>query len=214
MCGRGVSLSGSDVVSWLEVALVGDGVAELAGSFNLSPTDSCVVVEGAGAQRRARVATWGMRSRRGTLTINARDDRLYESPMWRGLLQEARVVVGLRGYYEWSGPRRARQPWYFERRDRAPLAVAGLCSRGAVVLVTMAASSGVDEVHDRMPAYLGEQGVSLWLAGAEVEAVEALRGAGEGALERWPVSFAVNDASAEGAALIEPMIVPQGDLFR
>jgi putative SOS response-associated peptidase YedK len=53
----------------------------------------------------------------------------------------------------------------------------------------------VAEVHDRMPALLGERDFESWLSG--VAGVELLKPAPNDLLQKWPVSKRVNSSRAD-----------------
>src|SRR5438552_18005216 len=68
----------------------------------------------------------------------------------------SRVIVAADGFYEWTGPRDARQPIWFRPRDGGLLYLAGLAellpdNRLAFVVLTTDAAGAVAPIHDRMP---------------------------------------------------------------
>jgi putative SOS response-associated peptidase YedK len=55
----------------------------------------------------------------------------------------------------------------------------------------------VAEVHDRMPVVLEEKDFEQWEIGNADDAATLMKPAGEGKLQRWPVSKRVNSSRAE-----------------
>ncbi len=205
MCGRGVRPEGPELVEALEALEVDDDVRTLPARYNLAPTDPMGVLSRGVKGRRLSIARWGVPRQRGGLAFNARGDRL-RSGMWRALLPRGRVVVPLRGFYEWQGPQ--RQPWYFRRADGALLLLAGLVSEDVdgrhATIITTEPSTDVAGVHDRMPAVLEPDMVEPWLAEFDPHAIESLVvTASAGTLVRHAVSSRVNNVRNDGAGLLD-----------
>jgi putative SOS response-associated peptidase YedK len=59
-------------------------------------------------------------------TFNARIETVTEKPMFRGAFQRTRCLIPASGYYEWHDTPDGKQPYYFTRRDGAPIALASL----------------------------------------------------------------------------------------
>jgi len=217
MCGRGVRPEGPELIELLEAAEIDDEVRDLTVRYNLAPTQPVAVLWRGAEGRRLSVARWGVPRRRGGIAINARDDRL-RTPVWRAALGEGRVVVPLRGFYEWEAG--TRQPWYVHRRDGELLLMAALWTedpegRHAAIITTEPSGDMVD-IHDRMPAILEPERVEPWLRERDPEAAAELLGpAPEGALRRYPVSRRVNRVANDGPELLEEVTpdATQGELF-
>jgi putative SOS response-associated peptidase YedK len=65
-------------------------------------------------------------------TFDARAESVAEKPMSRNAFKERRCIIPASGFYEWTGPKTARQPHLFAAADGAPvLAFAGLWDRSA-----------------------------------------------------------------------------------
>jgi len=63
-------------------------------------------------------------------TFNARIEDAREKPAFRQVWRHGRCLVPVGGFYEWSGPRGARQPHFFSPAgNEANLYLAGLASR-------------------------------------------------------------------------------------
>ena len=177
-------------------------------SYNVPPL-SWFPVLGPGASR-LQVAQWGFPAPgRAGRVINTRVETAATSPFWRSLVGRGNCVVPVTGFYEWehSGP--TPQPHFVRRKDGDVMALAALAGlrdvdggrRLVVSILTREPDSVVGRLHDRMPVVLEPGEVEAWVGGAGLDLVAGPRPA----LEAYPVSTAVNPATAEGPQLIEPV---------
>jgi putative SOS response-associated peptidase YedK len=58
--------------------------------------------------------------------INARAETVESRPTFAEAFAECRCVIPVSGFYEWTGPSKARQPFWIHRRDGDLLLFAGL----------------------------------------------------------------------------------------
>ncbi|MGB7479792.1 MAG: SOS response-associated peptidase family protein [Burkholderiaceae bacterium] len=149
--------------------------------------------------------------------INAQREKLL-TPYYRPLMKSGRIIVPANGWYEWTGPKGQRQPWYIRRRDGRPLFMAALTStperepaaEGAgFVIVTSAAEGGMVDVHDRRPVVLAADDARIWMS-LDTPLEQAEQMARIGSLpatdfEWHRVSPAVNNARHNAPELIEPL---------
>lgn len=79
------------------------------------------------------------------------------------MFREGRVVIPCGGWYEWTGEKGKKQPWYITRKVNKPIFIAGLTNfrlytRQTVdvgfVIVTEDSGAGMVAVHDRRPVVL------------------------------------------------------------
>ncbi|WP_448812132.1 SOS response-associated peptidase [Agromyces bauzanensis] len=104
----------------------------------------------------------------GAPIINARMEKL-PTAFWVGAFSNARCIVPMIGYYEWTGERGNKQPHYIHSDEL--LAAAGLTwtmdvdgeRQRVYVVVTREAQDAGGEVHDRMPAFLTPDLWDDWL---------------------------------------------------
>jgi putative SOS response-associated peptidase YedK len=147
-------------------------------------------------------------------TFNVRVETIREKPMSRRAFQHTRCLIPVSGYYEWHDGPDGNQPFYFTRRDGAPITVAGLWDewrdrqagetiRSCAMIVTEA-NRFVAKLHDRMPVILEPEQFEPWLTGAV--ALDILKPAANDVLQCWPVSQRVNSSHAwdDDVSLIEP----------
>src|SRR5438105_9093473 len=155
MCGR-ITLTTPDieeVASLLEATVSPADAALYKPRYNAAPTDTHWIVQASPSGRVLVPAVWGFQGG----VINARSETAEKR--FRSAFQNRRVIVAADGFYEWTGPRDARQPIWFRPRGGGLLYLAGLAEvlpagRLAFVVLTTDAAGAVPRVHDRMPLVL------------------------------------------------------------
>lgn len=232
MCGR-FTLTTADYVSVAQALDADFNVALMAAyqpRYNVAPSDPhwIVCLEPERDRPQLSQGTWGFPSPRGPM-INARSETMHQRPTFRDAVWTARCGVVADGFYEWSGPRRARQPHWFHRPDGAPFVFAGLyqdrvnpesgeITRNFTVLTTRP-NALVEPVHDRMPVILDRAGADRWLrwtpAQRDPQALRQLDDLFEPLSDGWlvstPVSRRVGDVRNDDAECIEPVELPAPD---
>src|SRR2546430_1464351 len=130
MCGR---FTMTDATLDRLSALVGaspepEAAAGYRPRYNVAPTDHHVVVaiiERAGERRPGR-ARWGLGD---PAQIHARSGTALGRPLFRGAMANGRCLVPAGGFFEWTGGRKQRRPYWIPRADGELLLMAGLCAR-------------------------------------------------------------------------------------
>lgn len=212
MCGRVTLTHPVEAMIALFEAVPGNDLPE-GPNFNVCPTDTVGVVT---AGRRMRAMRWGFLPgwykavNDGPLIINARSDTIAVKPAFRAAVRERRCIVPVSGFYEWSaGPGKTRLPWYFTRRDGAPMALAGIWQQwqdqDTFAVVSTQAGPGMLGVHDREPVILEAADWPLWLGEAGHGAALLMKATPSGMLQAHRVDVAVNSNRASGAQLIVPL---------
>src|SRR5262249_62205998 len=95
--------------------------------YNVAPSDAHLIVAGEKGGRRLVSATWGLGAQ---LRINARSETARERPTFQRAFARGRCVVPADGFFEWSGPEKARRPLWYRRVDGGLLLMAGLFEPG------------------------------------------------------------------------------------
>jgi putative SOS response-associated peptidase YedK len=133
--------------------------------------------------------------------------------MFRSAFQRTRCLIPASGYYERHDTPGGNQPYYFTRRDKQPVKIAGLWDEWKDIetgerlksgtMVITEANNFVSEVHDRMPAILDAADFDAWLDRSA--GLELLKPAANDLLQKWPVSRRVNSSrtSDDDATLID-----------
>jgi putative SOS response-associated peptidase YedK len=191
--------------------------------YNIAPTqqlDILLPVDGRQWLTRARwglVPQWWKKDLRDLpATFNARAETVAEKPMFRSAFKTRRCVIPASGFYEWSGPKDARQPHYVTRVDGKPLSFAGLWDRWqdpesgeqrlSATIIVCAGNSWMCRIHDRMPVILEPENVSAWLYAPRTD---LLVPAAEDMLQEWPVTPRVNSSRYQEADAVVPLPIQQ-----
>ena len=95
--------------------------------YNIAPTTSVDAVRARAEGRRELVPMrWGLVPgwwkkplKELTATFNARAESVAEKPMFRGAFKERRCITPASGFFEWTGPKVARQPHLFTAANGA-----------------------------------------------------------------------------------------------
>jgi len=239
MCGRYVSASPPDrIAAYFGADL---DVEALGANYNVAPTDDVYAVVATagddGPSRAVRAFEWGLvpvwaKDRKvGSKMINARAETIAEKAAFKGDFRKHRCIVPMDGFYEWKaaepgGPvgnsgKPIKQPYYVQRTDGEPLAVAGLWSawrdRAAgrdadwlhtTTVITTSANTTMAAIHDRMPVILPRAMWDLWLdpRNQNIDVLaQLLVPAPENLLALHPVSTQVNNVRNDGPQLIAPL---------
>lgn len=201
---------------------------DFAPRYNIAPTSDVLVIRhkpdtGRVGQmvRWGLVPVWAKDPSIGAKMNNARGETVAEKPSFRTSFAKHRCLIPASGFYEWKpvseGGKVRRQPYYIRPTDEDGLfAFTGLLARwrseaGDDLITTCVITTGpngvMEPIHDRMPVILGRGDWDAWL-GAENASTEALKDllvpAPDDGMVAYPVSPAVNRASAEGEELTLP----------
>lgn len=216
MCGRFTLTEGSVERLARELAAEVERVraAEWRPRYNLAPSDQAWIVRLVGGRRLLLPARFGFPGRDGVLP-NARAETAARLPTFRKAWQEGRCIVPADGFFEWRGPRGARQPLWIHPPGGGLILMAGLCQEGAdglsFTVLTTDPNALVAPIHDRMPVILAREAADAWLARPDPS---LLVPAPEGALVATAVSPRVNSVAFDDPECLAPAPEPeQGSLF-
>jgi len=231
MCGRF-----TQAMSWKELVelyrLNDQPETPLQPRYNVAPSQQVLAIRQEAGERQAflprwgLVASWAKDSAIGNRMINARGESLAEKSAFRSAFRRRRCLIPASGFYEWSGPRSARQPHYIQARTGGLLTFAGLWESWrdpalpeappleSCTIVTTPASSDVTALHDRMLVILSPDQWESWLnPEAPLPLLEGLlQPAPAGSLVYHPVDRKVGSPRVEGPDLIAPLPRPSGEL--
>jgi putative SOS response-associated peptidase YedK len=219
------------------------GPAKAGTNYNVAPTTTITNVVKRHSEpddestRRLRSMRWGLvppwakagpdgaPDTKGPLLINARAEKVTESPAFRSSAKSKRCLVPMDGWYEWrpngetpAGKKAAKTPFYMYAGDGEPLFMAGLWStwrpKGAdkdtapllsCTIITTEAAGQIADIHDRMPLTISATDWDRWLDPDAPIDEGLLRGHGD--LDRIvirEVSTLVNNVRNNGPELIAP----------
>ncbi|MFV1807386.1 SOS response-associated peptidase [Phaeobacter sp. Ax4a-4a] len=104
-------------------------------------------------------------------TFNAKIETAADLPSFRNAWKSQRCIIPAAGYYEWTGPKGNKQPWWITTDSNAPaLFFAGLYSRlsddlHTCTILTRSALPQISEIHARSPVILADGQIIPWLSG-------------------------------------------------
>jgi len=225
MCGRFSQFS--DVETIADRYDAHTDIVTLTPQYNLAPGMDAAIVVGGEIRRRLICMRWGLipswakDSAIAYRLINARGETAAEKPSFRGALKHRRCLVPADGFFEWSGPKGRRQPWFFHAANGELLAFAGLWEQwqppdgGSALqtfaILTTAAAGSIAEIHDRMPVIVGAAAHAAWLGAGPMtsgDLDDLIAAHHDAALSRYRVSTVVNTARNNTAACIAPAPEP------
>lgn len=193
----------------------------LAPRYNLAPTQPIAAVRLADGLLRCEAPRWGLVTARpgrppesATGHVNARSETVAQLPAFRDAVRARRCLVPVDGFYEWRNDGQVAVPFYFERADGGPLAMAGLWSAHlsasgtmelTACLLTTSPNRDMSPVHGRMPVLLEEADWQAWLAEQPLrpdELARMTRPSPDGHLRLRRVGAEVNRAAPDHPGLI------------
>ncbi len=201
-------------------------VPEVSPRYNIAPGQQVLMI-----CRQAgyvgRLARWGFGkswgSARGDLLINARSEKVLETPSFSESFRQRRCVIPADGFYEWRKTSSASEPFVFQLDSGAPFCLAGLYEGSGdsakFVVLTTAANALVKRIHLRMPVILQPSDAMAYID-APPEAPETrafFRPFPADRMISHRVNSWVNRVENDSPACIEPykpISTAQGDLFQ
>lgn len=175
MCGRYVLGDGS----WAEYHEMLSIIqpAQTKPRFNIAPTQTAPICYVDGDTITYADARWwfvphwhkGEAKNWKATTFNAKIETAFEKPTFRTAWKSGRCIVPASGYYEWTGAKGHKQPWYISVNQNIPVFFfAGLYARspeGALsyAILTRDAEPEIAELHNRMPVILQSDQLAPWV---------------------------------------------------
>jgi putative SOS response-associated peptidase YedK len=228
MCGRFTLTEENTQRLALALGIPEDAVTdEYRPRWNVAPTDLHWILRMKREDRELRPAKWGLvrfgseNAKDAFKHINARAESLDKRPVFRNAWRRnRRCAVPVDGFFEWVGPKEARQPVWFHRPDHAPFLLGGLYEswqpspdewQRTFTIITTEPNDVVRPIHDRMPVVLPSDGLDEWLfqGNEDHEALRAFLGpAPNDTLVPTAVSPRVNSVKNDDRACVEPVDYP------
>ncbi len=125
------------------------------------------------------VPSWSKDKKIAYKLINARSETLTEKPSFRSAFKKRRCLIVATGFYEWQTHADGKQAYHIHFNDHALFAFAGLWEHWddqqetlySCTIITTAANSQMQPVHERMPVIINPENYARWL-NVETEANE------------------------------------------
>lgn len=218
MCGRYTMTSPDDLVH--EFGLF-ELPFDLKPRYNVAPTQEAPVVVG-GETRQLKLFRWGLvpswaeDTKGAARMINARAETVHEKPSFREAFASRRCLVCTDGFYEWKREGKSRLPHLMRRKNRQPIAFAGIWERFVAhddqvvhtfAALTTEANSMMSSIHHRMPVIIEPADYDRWLDAkiTQREGLDDLLGpTGETGYEMFQVSEKVNSVANDSAVCLRP----------
>lgn len=193
-------------------------------SYNIAPGQVVPVIHGHNGDivvegmRWGYLPLWAKDEKFGYRMINARDDAVEVKPAWRGGISHGRCLIPANGFYEWKPQegQKVKQPYFIRVHGMPTFAMAGvsnvwLAPDGSEVptfaIITTAACSAMESIHDRMPVIVSQEEEHSWLAGdTSLDEIRSIMRPHEWPLECIPVGRGVNLIGNNEASLIAPLM--------
>jgi putative SOS response-associated peptidase YedK len=199
--------------------------------YNIAPQQSHFIVATECQRHKLTVARWGLTTKPDQqggrrVLINAKAETVESRPTFAEAFAQRRCVIPASGFYEWSGPSSARQPFWIHRRDGDLLFFAGLYQDGekndpgaqtAFTILTCAANSMLATIHDRMPVILSDRDADDWINPSTKRSSSLkrlLKPTADGLLLVHSASPLVNSVRNEGPQLLGNGKIEQQLLFK
>lgn len=202
---------------------------EFAPRYNIAPSQDIVAIVQHESQPEATLLKWGLipswsKEPRGI--INARVETLDEKPSFSESFRNRRCLILADGFYEWDRIGKISQPYYFQMKDAAPFAMAGIWDRWkqngqsltSCAIITTTANELLATIHHRMPAILQPDAYDLWLneSSRSADLKEFLNPFPANDMKSHAVSYDVNNTKLDHEDLlreVEPNIGVTLSLF-
>ena len=148
---------------------------DLVPRYNIAPSQNVLTILERNSEREATFLRWGLIpfwSKEPKGFINARAETIEQKAAFNESFQRRRCLIPADGFYEWERNGKISQPYYFQMKDQAPFAFAGIWDRWksediwimSCAIVTTTANELLAPIHHRMPVIISPESYDLWLA--------------------------------------------------
>lgn len=115
MCARyNLRLTGTELRDFLDADTK---LGKLKPRYNISPSQRVLTLSlDKDGEREIKERKWGLipvwakEAKIGYSLINARSETVCEKPAYRAAIKKRRCLIPASGFYEWTGPPKAKQP--------------------------------------------------------------------------------------------------------
>jgi len=181
MCGRAVTgdVSWEQYHEWMSLVRVPSDL--IRPSFNIAPTTMNPIFIPDGERMQGVMARWGLiphwfnkpLSEMKFSTFNARSEDAASKPTFRDAMRSQHCLVPVQGYYEWTGAKGNKTPYYISVSTNAPaFCFAGLYTEVKLpdfvgysyTILTEASKEPIEGLHHRMPVMIDESAYDDWMS--------------------------------------------------
>jgi putative SOS response-associated peptidase YedK len=187
--------------------------------YNIAPSQDVLAVLERDSVREMTSLQWGLIpfwSKEAKGFINARVETIDQKPTFSESFQRRRCLIPADGFYEWErAGQKISQPYYFQMKDEAPFAFAGIWDRWksdahtitSCAIITTVANELLATIHHRMPVILRPETYDLWLneSSRSTDLKDLLIPFPASKMTSHAVSRDVNDTKMDGEQLLQPV---------
>jgi len=187
------------------------GELDISPSWNIAPSSRiCTITNDTEGHRQLSKMKWGLiplwakEATIGHKLANARGETVAEKPSFRSAFKYHRCIIPASGFYEWKTEKGVKFPWYLSLKSGDPMAFAGLwetwhTKEGDIIesccIITTAANSIMEPIHDRMPVIIDSDQWSTWLSHQEHQKnvlLPMIHPHDPESMQAWPVTRELN----------------------
>ena len=143
--------------------------------YNIAPSQDVLTIVERDSIREATTLRWGLIpywSKEPKGFINARAETLEQKAAFSDSFLKRRCLIVADGFYEWERNGKISQPYYFQMKDQAPFAFAGIWDRWksesgwitTCAIITTTANELLAQIHHRMPVIVCPEFHAQWLS--------------------------------------------------
>src|SRR6185503_13476996 len=141
---------------------------DLVPRYNIAPSQNVLTILERNSEREATFLRWGLIpfwSKEPKGFINARAETIEQKAAFNESFQRRRCLIPADGFYEWERNGKISQPYYFQMKDQAPFAFAGIWDRWksediwitSCAIITTTANELLTSIHHRMPVIISPE---------------------------------------------------------
>ena len=176
-------------------------------NYNAHPTQNLPVIKKYINGNTLELLKWGIipswsKKKDFKPLINARLETIDEKISFKKLIKLHRCVAIADGFYEWKREEKNKTPYYFLRKDKKNMYLAGIYENNEFCLITENADENVKVIHHRQPVILNENDVNRYL-NLELSGSNFLKECKKTDLSFYEVSKEVNKPTNNSISLIQ-----------
>jgi len=210
MCGRFVAKNELETLK--EVFHITESTNfQLPENYNVSPTQKTYAIQANDSNKpMLSVFNWGFTAAwdEKRKLANARSESILEKKSFSDSFLHRRCLVPMNGYYEWFRiEEKLKQAYFIYSKKMQLLPVAGIFINDEMTILTRAANSKLEKIHDRMPVLVPPANWNHWLDRSltDPEQIMDLTPiAPDDLLNAYPVADQVNNSRSQGRELTNP----------
>ena len=183
---------------------------------NVAPTETVPIIRTSKSEgkkitlaRFGLVPPWSKTAKPIPPMVNARADTIAKKPAFKQGFEERRCIIPVEGFYEWTGDKGDKKPWFIHHKEHKILSLAGIWDYAEIenekifsfAISTTDPNSVTEALHDRTPVIIEDKDGWLKKGGREF-----LHRPPEHLLDIRPVNPAVNKVTVKDIDLIEPAV--------